>query len=510
MKTFLLLSAMLLASVVYGQQSTKDELKALKKIDNKSEYIKQTVAKGISYLQRNKIIEANDFFEAAVDKASNRDEKNVVRHTILSKHASCCTSTNQQVNQFIDLLEKAFKKDKRRKLKSKFSSTVQDFNRKVKSIEELSRLYEICTDYFENPNFVKELKRNNGVSQEKNKILSENISILSQNKSIANQKNRLEQEIMLKESAIENLNLTAAKRNLIIQYQKSMLDSIKFVAAIDSLEKLHQQEQLLMQEAKLDLQNSQLQLAKSKSDSLKTIIGMIVAGLLIASFLLYRQITTNRLLTKEKQRSEELLLNILPKEIAEELKVHGSIEPKFYKSGTVLFTDFQNFSKISKQIGTAKLIKSLDECFKEFDRLAAEHNVEKIKTIGDSYMCIGGVPNEDPDSVKNTVEFGLSVQRFLQDWNDQRKRDGKVEFRARVGIHTGPVAAGVVGMKKFTFDTWGDTVNIAARVESKGEIDRVNISQSTYELIKEDYDFIERGKIEAKNVGSINMYFVKA
>lgn len=212
---------------------------------------------------------------------------------------------------------------------------------------------------------------------------------------------------------------------------------------------------------------------------------------------------------REKERSEELLLNILPYEIAEELKQKGSADARQFDSVTVMFTDFKDFTKISEKLSAAELVEEIDICFRAFDQIITRHNLEKIKTIGDSYMCAGGLPNPNPSHATDVVNAALDLQQFMTDRMKQRQQEGKVIFSMRTGIHTGPVVAGIVGVKKFAYDIWGDTVNIASRMESSGEEGKINISEATYNLIKQQFRCTHRGRIQAKNKGEINMYFVE-
>jgi adenylate cyclase len=216
------------------------------------------------------------------------------------------------------------------------------------------------------------------------------------------------------------------------------------------------------------------------------------------------------IIEEEKDRSNNLLLNILPADIAEELKIHGKAEARDFDMVSILFTDFKGFTAASEKLSAQELVAEINTCFEAFDGIMTKYGIEKIKTIGDAYMAAGGLPVPTDDSVKNTVLAALEMQAFIGKRKSEMDAAGKPAFEMRVGIHTGPVVAGIVGVKKFQYDIWGDTVNTAARMESSGDVAKVNVSQATYELLKEDtqFTFESRGKIEAKGKGEIEMYFV--
>jgi len=270
--------------------------------------------------------------------------------------------------------------------------------------------------------------------------------------------------------------------------------------------------ELLREKAEQDLE-FQLRL-REKNRQRDIVFGLGILALLLAvGFYARWRFVKNakNLIESEKERSDELLLNILPAEVAEELKKEGRTEARDFDMVSILFTDFKEFTQASEKLSPSELVEEINVCFEAFDRICEKFGIEKIKTIGDSYMAAGGIPVPDPNSVKGAVMAGIYMQEFIRNrYKDQRSKDAHA-FEMRVGIHTGPVVAGIVGVKKFQYDLWGDTVNTASRMESSGEIDAVNVSQVTYDQLKSDpeLEFEHRGKVEAKGKGEIDMYFVR-
>jgi class 3 adenylate cyclase/tetratricopeptide (TPR) repeat protein len=244
-----------------------------------------------------------------------------------------------------------------------------------------------------------------------------------------------------------------------------------------------------------------------------SIAGGVFAFLLAGGFYSrWRFVRKSRdIISKEKKRSDNLLLNILPAEIAEELKEKGRADAQDFEMVSILFTDFKGFTAASEKLSAQDLVTEINTCFEAFDGIIGKYGIEKIKTIGDSYMAAGGLPVPSDESVNNTVLAALEMQEFVSRRKEALDAKNKPSFEMRVGVHTGPVVAGIVGVKKFQYDIWGDTVNTASRMESSGEVGRVNISEATYHLIKDDsqFNFESRGKIKAKGKREMSMYFVQ-
>ncbi len=295
---------------------------------------------------------------------------------------------------------------------------------------------------------------------------------------------------------------------------KRAFESVKlFTIYNDSLTNTENTRKIVQAEMQYDFDKKEAAaLAEQEKKDLlqRNIRNSIAAGLLgslIFLTVVYRQ--RNRI-AKEKKRSESLLLNILPAEVAEELKQKGSADARQFDKVTVMFTDFKGFTQIAERLTAAELVKEIDEYFKAFDNIISRHNIEKIKTIGDAYMCAGGLPSPNSTHATDVVAAALEIQQFMLNNAEKNRQQNKPVFEIRIGIHTGPVVAGIVGVKKFAYDIWGDTVNIASRMESSGQAGKVNISGPTYLEVKDHYQCSRRGQIEAKNKGLIDMYFVES
>lgn len=237
----------------------------------------------------------------------------------------------------------------------------------------------------------------------------------------------------------------------------------------------------------------------------------------ISSNLLFVQIFTGALvlvltrnLNQERRKSDRLLLNVLPERVARELKETDRVAPLDYESASVLFTDFVGFTGIAEHLTPQELIEELDGCFREFDRIARRNNLEKIKTIGDAYMAVGGVPAPNQTHAVDCVLAALEIRRLMAEAMARNAAAGRPHWQLRIGINTGRLVAGVIGREKFAYDVWGDTVNTASRLESSGEAGEINISRATYECVKEFFVCEPRGLVAAKSKGEIEMFFVRS
>lgn len=215
-----------------------------------------------------------------------------------------------------------------------------------------------------------------------------------------------------------------------------------------------------------------------------------------------------KVIEEEKEKVDNLLMNVLPRQTVEELKTKGKASARSFNNVTIMFTDFKDFTKIAEMNDPSVLVERLDSYFSVFDEITGKYGIEKIKTIGDAYMCAGGIPIRNKGNAIDTVLAGLEIQQYMKERIKQEEQEGITSWGLRIGIHSGSLIAGVIGTKRFAYDIWGDAVNIANRIETAGEPGKVNVSGKTYELIEPYFECTFRGKIPAKNKGEINMYFV--
>lgn len=284
-------------------------------------------------------------------------------------------------------------------------------------------------------------------------------------------------------------------------------DSVNNIVTVQQMADLRTNYEVSRKQIEVDLLNQQKK--NQQIILVASIIASILIGLLaIAWFRRYRFIReTNQIIEQEKNRSESLLLNILPRETAQELKNSGKVQAKRFESVTVLFADFKGFTQYAEQLAPEELVRQLDYYFSRFDEIMERRGLEKIKTLGDAYMCAAGLPFPSEDHARNMVE---AAQEMLQVVKQASFQQAGAPFELRVGINSGPVIAGIVGTKKFAYDIWGDTVNIAARMETSSEPGRINLSETTFERVKDYFTCTYRGELEVKNKGKMRMYFVEA
>jgi adenylate cyclase len=253
------------------------------------------------------------------------------------------------------------------------------------------------------------------------------------------------------------------------------------------------------------------ELSEAKRLTLRNVSRQVVTQLEMRRLIDTAQ-TAQTELTAQKKVVDRLLLNVLPAAVASELKTLGEGQlppPRYYPSATILFADIKSFTKLTEGIDPDTLIQTLDQFFCAFDEIAKHYRLERLKTIGDCYMCAGGLPESNRTHAVDTALAALAMQAFVSRLNTQRAKLRMPAWEIRIGIHTGPVIAGVVGRQRFAYDVWGNAVNVAARMEQSGEAGRINISAATHAHINAHFDCQPRGPIEAKNKGPMEMYFLE-
>lgn len=299
-------------------------------------------------------------------------------------------------------------------------------------------------------------------------------------------------------------------------FRKAMEASDNLHAIQDSLFSKDNEEQIIKMEVKNDYDRQRLtdslktaekqKLAAIQLSKQKTYTYMGIAGILLLAGFSFFIVKERGKSEQERKKSDGLLLNILPEEVAAELKANGTTAARHYDNVTVLFTDFVNFTQASEQMSAQGLIDELHECFTKFDEIAGRYGIEKIKTIGDAYLAVCGLPTPDTDHAVNIVKAAIEINTFMA---DRLARMGSERtFAIRIGVHSGSVVAGIVGVKKFAYDIWGDTVNTAARMEQNGVAGKINLSEATYHLVKDKVKCTSRGEMEVKGKGVMKMYFV--
>ena len=415
----------------------------------------------------------------------------------------------------------------------------------LKSLDKLASLQASGGKYKEAYGYMKERSRltgrsgggssSSGVSSGKlvkaekaiTKLINEKTKLSNENRRLEKDKRALKEEVFSLENKMKtgSSTLTPEQKRILEELdakekQLENLASEKERADRKRKELQKKYNELSKEELEQEAALKDAQIEQEKQKNFRNILMGAIGSLLLFALLLFGRLRANRKAKKEiekkskeideeRKRSDELLLNILPAQIASELKDKGRVKAKKFEEVSVLFTDFKNFSGIAERMTPDQLVDELDHCFKAFDYIIGQYDsIEKIKTIGDAYMCAIGL-NSNRSNVEELIKASLEMQEFMEDYKLDRSRNNKPFFEARIGIHTGPVVAGIVGFNKFAYDIWGDTVNIASRMESNGQVGKVNISESTYNKIRSRYPCEHRGKISAKNKGMIDMYFVK-
>ncbi|MCH2034311.1 MAG: tetratricopeptide repeat protein [Tenacibaculum sp.] len=502
----------------------KKALKIQEELNNKSQIAATTKNIGSIYL------ELQDFKSAKTNfQASKKIYTSIKKEKPLIQVLNGLGEMYLRESKFSSALENF---DKALQLTQKFD----DNRREVEVLFNLGKLYYLKRDYktalsFYNESLNKAVQQKN-VLYESNSIVA--IGTLEEEKgevfsAIKKCKKGLQlatklKVISIQEEACEclyNAYKASNKNSYALRYLEKMhmlKDSLNLKQTSDKILKMKFEKEMLLdsianveKERKLQMQHKEEVAKKEKQRNALLVSGAFI--ILIAVALWSRLNFTKKAkarLQVEKDRSEHLLHNILPEEVADELKENGFVKAQDFEKASILFTDFKSFTQTASLLSPQELVEEINQCFKAFDEIMGKYSLEKIKTIGDAYMAAGGLPKPDSNAVKKMILAALEMQDFIKLRKVKNRQKNKPAFDMRVGIHVGPIVAGIVGVKKFQYDIWGDTVNTASRMESNGEIEKVNISSATYELVKQDKDleFEYRGAIEVKGKGALEMYFV--
>lgn len=304
------------------------------------------------------------------------------------------------------------------------------------------------------------------------------------------------------DSALGNYKDAYAHHKMYIIYRDS-------IANKENTEKIVQQKMQYEFDKKETQSKAEQAVTKKELQRQKLVRNGFVGGFAVVLLFAMLFLRQRNKIKKEKKRSDELLLNILPDEVANEIKQNGRSKPKTFSMVTVMFTDFKDFTRVSQNISAELLVAELDYCFSAFDKIVQKYKIEKIKTVGDAYLCASGLPISSFTHATDMVSAAIEIRNFMLERKKEKESKGETPFEIRIGIHTGPVVAGIVGVKKYAYDIWGDTVNVAARMEQNSEAGKINISGSTYELVKDKFKCVHRGKIQVKNKGEIDMFFIE-
>lgn len=536
MKQLITFVCLLIAGFAAAQDSIEDLKKQLQQAGSSKEkmylnyqlaeaYLRRETETSIDYAKRayqlatdinNPAMGAESAFLAARGYERDRNERNaeVWYRTALAKAKEAGDS--DLIIKSVERRSRLAEKDRNyRKAYQIVEEAFNYFSQNGTSISDLERKFEQQRQALaqERQRLQSEVNR---LSEEKELLTSDRDQLQQQQQQLVQEKQQVEKEVNRKEERLADVSAAKARADSLAEINKKRYE--KLSAAEAKREAVLQAQKADLAEAKLEAERSRREAERSREQRNQLLIlagsGILLTLLLLILFLISRRNRQqlkekSHIIEQEKERSNELLLNILPANIAQELKEYGKAQTRKYDEVTVLFSDFKNFSKISEQLTPEELVEELDRCFKGFDFILGNYpEIEKIKTIGDAYMCASGL-DDRKTMPASMIKAALEMQEYLEEQKQERVRLGKPFFEARIGIHTGPVVAGVVGVNKFAYDIWGDTVNTAARMESNGQEGRVNVSEATYNLIKYQFDCEYRGKVQAKNKGLIDMYFVK-
>ncbi|MCB9267489.1 MAG: hypothetical protein H6558_20895 [Lewinellaceae bacterium] len=480
-------------SIEYGKQA----FNLARDLNNDGMTARSAFLVGKAYVRDRNDRYAKTWFDTALAAAKKAGDSDLIIKSVESR--SKIEKDDRDYREAYHIVEEAF----------------HYFSQKGTSISDLEEKYE---------------RQRAALLQEKRRLEEEINQLNSERQGLLSDRDRLQQrqQELVRDKAIVEEQITEKEERLAtIAVAKERADSVARTKEreVKTLTRARLEQEAVLKAKEAELAKASLEAeqnrriaeqadARQRQLLILASFGTLLALLLLVLFLISRRSRSrlkdkNKIIEKERERSDELLLNILPRSIAEELKEYGKAKARKYDQVTVLFSDFKNFTSISEQLSPEELVEELDKCFKAFDFIITQYDdIEKIKTIGDAYMCASGLTGRR-GMPYNIIRAALEMQQFLDEQKQEKMRLGKPYFEARIGIHTGSVVAGVVGVNKFAYDIWGDTVNIASRMEANGEEGRVNISSTTYGLVKYQFDCEYRGKVQAKNKGLIDMYFVQ-
>ncbi len=533
MKYFIFLLLLFITPYAFGQsvedlekqlKETKDNKEKLSILYNLSDaYMRSDVDKALKYgkqaydlatSQKNVGMAAQTAFLVANAYERQRDKRNVEVWLKTTYNHAKQAGDSDLIIKSVDKRGRLFSRDNPRQAANIYEEAFEYFSSKGTSISDLERKYDAQKAQLETEKRSLEAQRNQlesditNLMSERDQLSTDKNQLEAKQEELVKAKQKVEKEISAKEVELATVSEEKAKVSALAEEKEAQVKQLSRAAL---------EQQAALDAARADV--AEANLAAERNQNLRN-LAIIGAGfLLLVALLTYGRFRSsrkakrsleekNKIIEKERENSENLLLNILPQPIAQELKEHGKARARRFDQVTVLLTDFKNFTKIAEKLSPEELVDELDRCFKAFDFIIQQYpDIEKIKTIGDAYMCASGL-NPRGGYPDNMIRAALEMQQFLEEQKLENMRLGKPFFEARIGVHTGPVVAGVVGVKKFAYDIWGDTVNIAARMEASCDEGRINISQTTYQWVASRFECQHRGKVEAKNMGAIDMYYV--
>ncbi|MEZ4954635.1 MAG: adenylate/guanylate cyclase domain-containing protein [Saprospiraceae bacterium] len=498
---------------------------AEKKDAEQKSYIQHLISS--IYLTDNDIYNALSYNEAAIREADKTKDMNIMSDAYLT-----ASNIYQQLYEYDKALD-FYKKH----LALKDSLERVELT-ELKEMENIHAFLDDTETNFRQNQIESELKQS---TLEQAELQSQKYKLEAEQEKQARERERQQQQIALlekdkvaKEYSIRAAQLEAerVRQDLILATQNNLalkreqeIEALRQKQQLDSLDAVRRQEE---QQQRIALMKSQQEIALKEQEQAEfkkrinswAALGIVILALITGSWLYGKKLnrelaeqnvkieTQNKEIISERNRAEGLLLNILPAAIAYELKEKGAATPKHYDAVSVLFTDFEGFTAIAATMPPEEVVKELNECFMKFDEIAEKYHLEKIKTIGDSYMCAGGLPVKNNTHPFDAVSAGKEILAYIDQRNERLQAQGKKPWPIRIGIHTGELVAGVVGKRKFAYDIWGDTVNVASRMETNSESGHINISEATYKLVSEKFHCHYRGELEVKNKGKMSMYTV--